>query len=100
MRRWTPEELAAEKAALESLPPDAAKTEAVSMRLTAYLGQRYLPATYTRTEADWRKTLRRMRRKMRATAAGELPQSDPDPEFVAWMDETLKRKPDADSAAE
>jgi hypothetical protein len=93
MRRWTPEELAAEKAALESLTPEAVQTEAVSMRLTAYLAQRYLPTTDARTEAEWRETQRRIRRKVRRTIAGKPPLEPPhgvDPEFSDWMDRMLK----------
>jgi hypothetical protein len=52
MRRWSAEELAAEKAALEFLPIDAAKTEAVSVHLVAYTVQRYLSPTDERTEAE------------------------------------------------
>jgi hypothetical protein len=94
MRRWPVEELAAEKRALESLPLEDAKTEAVSMRLVVYIVQRYLPLTDSRTEAEWRELQRLIRLKIRRAIGGKDPPEPPravDPEFSDWMDRTLRR---------
>jgi hypothetical protein len=102
MRRRSPEELAAEKTVLQSLPIDAAKTEAVSMRAVVYTVQRYLPPTDARTEAEWREIQRRMRRRIRRAIVGRCP---PEPrrgvdlEFSDWMERTLKRGKYKDEAA-
>jgi hypothetical protein len=95
MLRWTADEVAAEKAALEALLPEVVQTEAVYMRLVTYLVQRY--PTAPRTEAEWRETQRHLQRRIREGISGKHhPEPPPtvDPNFLAWMDETLGRKPE------
>ena len=102
MRRWTSEELARERAALEAyigLPKDQFTLD-VQMRLVEYTAQRYLPKGDYRTEAEFQRWLTLTRARLEASERGEpMPPRPspvhtpipPDPKFEAWLAEMKKR---------
>jgi hypothetical protein len=103
MRRWAPDELEREKAALEAyigLAEDQVTLD-VQMRVVEYTVQRYLPADDKRSEADWRRWRAATRAGLVAAIHGQpLPPRPPvkrvpippDPEFEAWILELKKRR--------
>ena len=84
MKRWSNEELAAQKASLEANDPTAPITKEDAYRVTDHLVQRYLPADDERTEAQWQDA--RTRLHARVDKAFREHQANPDAK-PAWQAE-------------
>jgi hypothetical protein len=88
MKRWTREELAAEKARLEALAPDQMTLDD-HMAVVDYLAHRYLGEDDPRTEVEWRASRAKIRERVKA--AMDIPEDDGASEPI-WQGENRRRE--------